>query len=106
MPPPMPELNEVSMAEGKRKGEAKGPGDGEDSDDAEELAAASLLGDEGTTIKKKSADKGKKTKTGEEAFSPTLAQAVQHADAITRLVNKNLRGPEASASSSSSQQLG
>ena len=102
----MPELNEVSMAEGKRKGDAQGPGEVEDSDDAEELAAASLFGDEGTTIKKKSPDKGKKTKTGDEAFSPTLAQAVQHADAVTRLVNKNLRGPEASASSSSNQQLG
>ena len=101
LPPPTPELNEVSMVEGKRKGGVQGPEDVEEIDEAEEQAAAGLFGDEGATIKK-----GKKTKTGDNTFSPTLAQAVQHADAITRLVNKNLRGPEASASASSSQQQG
>ena len=89
------------MVEGKRKGGVQGPEDVEEIDEAEEQAAAGLFGDEGATIKS-----GKKTKTGDNTFSPTLAQAVQHADAITRLVNKNLRGPEASASASSSQQQG
>ena len=94
---PQPEPNEVSMAEGKRK-----PGDDtEEVDEGEELAAASLLGDETCTIQK-----GKKTKIGDKAFSPTLSQTIRDTDAINRLANKNLRGPEAAASSSAGQQLG
>ena len=94
---PQPELNEVSMAEGKRKPED----DTEEVDEGEELAAASLLGDETCTIQK-----GKKTKIGDKAFSPTLSQTIRDTDAINRLVNRNLRGPEAAASSSAGQQQG
>ncbi len=91
LPMPQPELNEVSMAEGKRK-----PGDdAEEVEDGEELAAASLLGDDTCTIKK-----GKKTKVGDKTFSPTLAQTIHG------LVNKSFRGPEAAASSSAGQQQG
>ena len=90
------------MAEGKRKGALQEPADdAEDVDEGEELAAASLFGDEAATIKK-----GKKTKLGDNTFNPTLAQTIRDADAITRLVNKNLRGPEAAASSSTSQLQG
>ena len=69
------------MAEGKRK-----PGD-----DAEEM---------------EDADKGKKTKFADKEFCPTLAETISDADAITRLVNKNLRRPEDAASSSTGQQRG
>ena len=97
LPMPQPELNEVSMAEGKRK-----PGDdAEEVEDGEELAAASLLGDDTCTIKK-----GKKTKVGDKTFSPTLSQTIRDTYAINRLVNKSLRGPEVAASSSAGQQQG
>ena len=94
---PQPELNEVSMAEGKRK-----PGDdAEEVEDGEELAAASLLGDDTCTIKK-----GKKTKVGDKTFSPTLSQTIRDTYAINRFVSKSLRGPEVAASSSAGQQQG
>ena len=76
LPTPQVELNEVSMAEGKRKPE----------DDAGEL-------------------EGKKTKTtGKD--SPSVAKTIADAEAINRLVNRNLRGPDGSASSSAGQQQG
>ena len=94
---PQPELNEVTMAEGKRK-----PGDdAEEVDEGEQPAAASLLGDDTCTIQK-----GKKTKIGDKAFSPTLADTIHDTDAMNRLVNRNLRGPEAAASSPAGQQQG
>ncbi len=77
---PQPELNEVSMVEGKRK-----PGD-----DAEIL-------EEG---------EGKKTKFADKELSPSMAQTSADADAINRLVNKNLRRPEDAASASTGQQQG
>ena len=102
LPMPGPELNEVSMAEGKRKGALQEPGDdAEDVDDVEGLAAASLLGVEASTIKK-----GQKTKLEDKTYHPTLAQTTRDTDAINRLVNKNLRGPEAAASSSTGQLQG
>ena len=98
LPKPAPELNEVSMAEGKRKGvQQEGEDDNEDIDDGEELAVTDLLGGEVTIIKK-----GKKTKT-EKSFCPTLAQTIRDTELINRAISKNLRGPEAAASSSASQ---
>ena len=76
LPTPQAELNEVSMAEGKRKPE----------DDAGEL-------------------EGKKTKTSDKD-SPSVAKTIADAEAINRLVNRNLRGPDGSASSSAGQQQG
>ena len=76
LPTPQAELNEVSMAEGKRKPE----------DDAGEL-------------------EGKKTKTSDKD-SPSVAKTIADAEAINRLVNGNLRGPDGSASSSAVQQQG
>ena len=97
LPTPQPELNEVSMAEGKRK-----PGDdAEEMEDAEAMAAASLLGEDACATQK-----GKKTKFADKEFCPTLAETISDADAITRLVNKNLRRPEDAASSSTGQQQG
>ena len=93
--PPATELNEVSMSAGKRK-----PGDdGGEADDAEEQAAASLLGEDASGAKK-----DKKTKVGDKAFSPTLAQTIKDTDAINRLIDKNLKGPDGAASASTGQQ--
>ena len=94
LPTPGPELNEVSMAEGKRKPED----DAEKMDDAEAMAAASLLGGEASA-----STKGKKTRFGNKAL---LAQSQADVDDIMRLVNKNLRRPEDAASSSTGQQQG
>ena len=81
LPAPMPELNEVSMAEGKRK----------PADNAEQIDDA---------------EKGKKTKIADKELCPTLAETISDVDVITRLVNKNLRRPEDAASSSTGQQQG
>ena len=95
--PPATELNEVSMSAGKRK-----PGDdGGEADDAEEQAAASLLGEDASGAKK-----DKKTKVGDKAFSPTLAQTIKDTEVINRLIDKNLRGPDGAASASTGQQQG
>ena len=90
----MPELNEVSMAEGKRRPED----DADKMDDAEAMAAASLLGGEASA-----STKGKKTRFANKAL---LAQSQADVDDIMRLVNKNLRRPEDAASSSTGQQQG
>ena len=85
------------MAEGKRK-----PGeDADDLDDAEAMAAASLLGDDACA-----AQKGKKTKFADKVLSSSLAQTIADADALTRLVNRNLRKPEDAASASTGPQSG
>ena len=94
LPTPSPELNEVSMAEGKRKPED----DADKMDDAEAMAAASLLGGEASA-----STKGKKTRFANKAL---LAQSQADVDDIMRLVNKNLRRPEDAASSSTGQQQG
>ena len=94
---PQPELNEVSMVEGKRK-----PGDdAEELEEGEAMAAASLFGDDACATQK-----GKKTKLADKELSPSMAQTIADADAINRLVNKNLRRPEDAASASTGQQQG
>ena len=94
---PQPERNEVSMVEGKRK-----PGDdAEELEEGEAMAAASLFGDDACATQK-----GKKTKFADKELSPSMAQTIADADAINRLVNKNLRRPEDAASASTAQQQG
>ena len=97
LPTPMPELNEVSMAEDKRKPED----DAEKLEDAEAMAEASLLGEDACA-----SQKVKKTKLDNKETSATLAQTQSDVDDIMRLVNKNLRRPEDAASSSTGQQQG
>ena len=101
LPTPQQELNEVSMAEGKRKPE----GAAEELDEGEALAAASLLGDAASAAQKGVVER-KKTKTSDQELSPSMAKTIADAEAISRLVNKNLRGADGSASSSAGQQLG
>ena len=96
-PTPQPELNEVTMAEGKRKPED----DAGELADAEAKAEASLLGGEPSAT-----TKGKKTKTAVKESSPSLAKTIADVEAINRLVNKNMRRPEGAASSSTEQQQG
>ena len=55
---------------------------------------------------KKGVVERKKTKTSDQELSPSMAKTIADAEAISRLVNKNLRGAEGSASSSAGQQLG
>ena len=89
------------MAEGKRKPE----GAADELDEGEALAAASLLGDAPSATQKGVVER-KKTKTSDQELSPSMAKTIADAEAISRLVNKNLRGAEGSASSSAGQQLG
>ena len=100
-PTPQQELNEVTMVEGKRKPE----GAAEELDDGEASAAASLFGD-ATSAAQKGGVERKKTKTSDQELCPSLAKTIADAEAVRRLVNKNLRGVEGSASSSTEQQLG
>ena len=101
LPTPQQELNEVSMAEGKRKPEDAA----EKFEEGEALAAASLLG-EASTAAQKGVVERKKTKTSDKELGPSMAKTIADAEAINLLVNKNLRGAEGSASSSAGQQLG
>ena len=89
------------MAEGKRKPEDTA----EELAEGEALAAASLLGDAASAAQKVVVER-KKTKTSDKELSPSMAKTIADAEAINRLVSKNLRGAEGSASSSAGQQLG
>ena len=97
-PQPMSELNEVSMAEGKRK-----PADSIEVEDAEEMAAASLLGEDASGTQR-GRSRSRKAKLAKQETSATLAQTQGDVDDIMRLVNKNLRRPEDAASSTGQQQ--
>ena len=94
LPDPGPELNEVSMAEGKRKSEEVA----DKVDEGEAMAVESLLGGEASA-----STKGKKTRFGNKA---QLAQSQADVDDIMRLVNRNLRKPEDASSTSTGQQQG
>ena len=96
----MSELNEVSMAEGKRK-----PADSIEVEDAEEMAAASLLGEDASGTQR-GRSRSRKAKLAKQETSATLAQTQSDVDDIMRLVNKNLRRPEDAASLSTGQQQG
>ena len=99
-PQPMSELNEVSMAEGKRK-----PADSIEVEDAEEMAATSLLGEDASGTQR-GRSRSRKAKLAKQETSATLAQTQGDVDDIMRLVNKNLRRPEDAASSSTGQLQG
>ena len=65
------------------------------------MAAESLSGDDACAAKQ-----GKKPKSADKAPAASLAQTIIDADALTRLVSKNLRKPEDPASASAGLQSG
>ena len=83
--------------EGKRKPDD----DATEFEDAEAMAAESLFEDEACAAKQ-----GKKPKISVKVPAASLAQTIIDADALTRLVSKNLRKPEDPASASAGLQSG
>ena len=83
------------------EGKRKPSDDTADFEDAEAMAAESLLGNGASAAKQ-----GKKPKVAAQVPAPTLAQTIMDADALTRVVNKGLRKPVDPASAFGGLQSG